>query len=116
MFGLTNIDNCLGEIACKIETILFATFYARPGTVTGLGSATMQFGTIGSDGDFTQRKLRGAETRSLQAPDDAAAAGEFDVNFDIASNDAFDRASGAATSSSMAILGLIGSGVAALFM
>eukprot|EP00980_Cylindrotheca_fusiformis_P003940 scaffold871_cov130-Cylindrotheca_fusiformis.AAC.17 len=112
MFGLTNIDNCLGEIACKIETILFATFYARPGTVTGLGSATMQFGTIGSDGDFTQRKLRGAE-RSLQA-DDAAAAGEFDVNFDIASNDAFDQNSGAA--SNMAILSLLASAVTAMML
>jgi hypothetical protein len=113
MFGLTNIDACLGEIACKIETILFATFYTRPGTVTGAGVATMQFGISGSDGDFTQRKLRGGDaSRALQA--DEAASGDFDVNFQISSNDSFERNSGA--SSSLSILALVGSTAAALML
>jgi hypothetical protein len=113
MFGLTNIDKCLGEIACKIETILFATFYTRPGTVTGAGTATMQFGTNGGDADFTTRKLRGGDaSRALQA--DEAAFGDFDVNFQIATNDAFERNSGA--SSSLSILALVGSVAAALMM
>jgi hypothetical protein len=113
MFGLTNIDACLGETACKIETILFATFYTRPGTVTGAGVATMQFGTVGGDGDFTQRKLRGGDaSRALQA--DEAASGDFDVNFQIASNDSFERNSGA--SSSLSILALVGSAAAALML
>jgi hypothetical protein len=113
MFGLTNIDACLGEIACKIETILFATFYTRPGTVVGAGVATMQFGTTGGDGDFTQRKLRGGDaSRALQA--DEAASGDFDVNFQIASNDSFERNSG--VSSSLSILALVGSAAAALML
>jgi hypothetical protein len=113
MFGLTNIDACLGELACKIETILFATFYTRPGTVVGAGVATMQFGTTGGDGDFTQRKLRGVDaSRGLQA--DEAASGDFDVNFQIASNDSFERTSGA--TSSLSILALVGSAAAALML
>jgi hypothetical protein len=113
MFGLTNIDVCLGEIACKIETILFATFYTRPGTVVGAGVATMQFGTVGGDGDFTKRKLRGGDaSRALQADD--AASGDFDVDFKIASNDSFERNSGA--SSSLSILALVGSAAAVLML
>jgi hypothetical protein len=113
MYGLTNIDACLGEIACKIETILFATFYTRPGTVVGAGVATMQFGTNGGDGDFTQRKLRGVDaSRFLQA--DEAASGDFDVDFQIASNDSFERTSGA--SSSLSILALVGSAAAVLML
>jgi len=115
MYGLTEIDDCRGEVACVIKTILFATFYTRVGVVTGSGSATMQFGTTGSDGNTdVTRKLRGAE-RHLQAGDeDVAGAGEFDVNFQINSNDAFQSASGA--SSSMSILALVGSAAAALML
>jgi hypothetical protein len=81
------------------------TFYTRPGTVTGAGVATMQFGTVGGDGDFTQRKLRGSDaSRALQT--DEAASGDFDVNFQIASNDFFERNYGA--SSSLSILALVG--------
>jgi hypothetical protein len=113
MYGLTNIDVCLGEIACKIETILFATFYTRAGTVVGEGVATMQFGTNGGDGNFATRKLRGGDApRALQA--DEAASGEFDVNFEIATNDSFERNSGA--SSSLSILALVGSAAAALML
>lgn len=113
MYGLTNIDVCLGEIACKIETILFASFYTRKGTVLGEGAGTMQFGTNGGDGDFTKRKLRGADaSRALQA--DEAASGDFDVNFQIASNDSFERNSGA--SSSLSILALVISAAAALML
>jgi len=116
MFGLTEIDLCTGEAACVIKTILFATFYTRKGSVTGTGTATMQFGTAGSDGDTDVRKLRGASApeRQLQAADDVAGAGPFDVNFQIESNDTFQSASGA--SSSMSILALVGSAAAALML
>lgn len=110
MYGLSEIDECRGTRACVIKTILFATFYTRKGTVTGTGTATMQFGTATS-----RRKLRGAEQeqRELQA-DDVAGAGEFDVNFQIESDDSFQSASGA--SSSMTILALFGSAAAALML
>jgi hypothetical protein len=118
MFGLTNIDNCQGEVACKIETILFAIFYTRTGTVTGKGSGTMQFGTTGADGDINNRKLRGSaadeqQQRTLQDVG-VAAASEFDVNFQIASNDAFQGNSGA--SSSMTFLALVGAAAGALML
>jgi hypothetical protein len=74
MYGLTNIDTCEGEVACVIETILFAAFYTRPGTITGAGTGIMQFGTEGADG---VRKLGGTDHRSLQ--EDGAASGEFSV-------------------------------------
>lgn len=111
MYGLSEIDECRGTRACVIKTILFATFYTRTGTVTGTGTATMQFGTATAD----RRKLRGAEQeqRELQA-DDVAGAGEFDVNFQIESDDSFQSASGA--SSSMTILALFGSAAAALML
>jgi len=114
MYGLSEIDACRGTKACVIKTILFATFYTRKGTVTGTGTATMQFGTATADPP-TRRKLRGAEQeqRELQA-DDVAGAGEFDVNFQIESDDSFQSASGA--SSSMTILALFGSAAAALML
>jgi hypothetical protein len=112
MYGLSEIDECRGTKACVIKTILFATFYTKQGTVTGTGTATMQFGTATTD---RRRKLRGAEQeqRELQA-DDVAGAGEFDVNFQIESDDSFQSASGA--SSSMTILALFGSAAAALML
>merc|ERR1712226_1705052 len=108
MYGLTNIDNCEGETACVIETILFATFYTRPGTVAGNGRGTMQFGTAGATPN--SRMLRAGGDRALE--EDAAAEGDFDVNFEINSNDAFQGASGA--SSCMTVLALFGSVAAAL--
>jgi len=107
MFGLTNIDNCVGETACVIETILFATFYTRAGTVSGNGRGTMQFGTAGATPN--SRMLRAGGDRALE--EDAAAEGDFDLNFEINSNDAFQGASGA--SSCMTVLALFGSVVAA---
>lgn len=106
MYGLTSIDNCEGETACVIETILFATFYTRPGTVSGNGIGTMQFGTAGATPN--SRMLRG--DRSLEEA--AAGEGEFDVNFEINSNDSFQGASDA--SSCMTVLALFGSVLATL--
>jgi hypothetical protein len=76
---------------------VFATFYTRRGSVTGQGVATMQFGTVGGDGDFTQLKLRGGDaSRCLQA--DEATSGDFGADFEIASNDSFQSTSGASSS------------------
>lgn len=107
MYGLTNIDNCEGSTACMIETILFATFYTRPGTVSGAGRGTMQFGTNGRTP--ASRMLRSGD-RALEEA--TAAEGQFDVNFALNSNDAFEGASGA--SSCMTVLALFGSVAAAL--
>lgn len=107
MYGLTSINECQGKIACQIQTILFATFYTRVGVVTGTGTATMQFGT------GPNRKLRKGD-RSLQADEEAAASGDFDVNFEIASNDSFQGTSGA--SSSMTIILAVFGSVAALML
>ncbi len=70
---------CEGTLVCRFSTILFAQFYATPGTVTGEGVASMQFGDI-KTGD-TRRQLR--VDRALQAADGAGAA-EFDLTFEVA--------------------------------
>jgi len=106
MYGLTNMGDCEGETTCLIETILFATFYTRQGTVTGNGKGTMQFG---KDKTPAERRMLRAD-RALEEA--AAAEGEFDVNFEINSNDAFQGASSA--SSCMTVLALFGSVAAAL--
>ena len=81
MLGLTSIDTCRGETTCVIATILVATFYQRPGVVSGSGVGTMQFGTDSAD---AIRRLQ-TSGRSLQTElgQDIAAAGDFDISFQI---------------------------------
>ena len=77
---------CEGTLVCRFSTILFAQFYATPGTVTGEGVASMQFGDL-KTGE-TRRQLRAErEERDLQAAD-AAGAAEFDLNFEVAQAEA----------------------------
>lgn len=101
--GLTTINQCRGTFTCMIETILFATFYAQPGTVRGRGTGVMQFGTA------TARKLRARNLEEAAAPQ-----GEFDVQFLLENNDSFQRNSGASVQT--AILALLGSAAAAFIM
>merc|ERR1712087_154999 len=68
---------CRGYVTCWFETILFANFYTSVGAVEGSGVASMQFGTAQS-----RRQLR-SDDRQLQE-DDAAAAAEFELEFDVA--------------------------------
>jgi hypothetical protein len=82
--------DCKGAEVCRFSTILFAQFYATPGTVAGQGTASMQFGN--SKG---RRQLRA--DRDLESADSAGAA-EFDLNFEIAQAEA-QSDSGAGTTS-----------------
>jgi hypothetical protein len=80
---LTSLDCDSGYEMCSFETILFAAFYTTPGAVLGSGVASMQFGS--TDNTPNARRLRGetGEGRDLQE-DDAAAAAEFELDFDVA--------------------------------
>jgi len=78
-------SQCKGAEVCRFSTILFAQFYATPGTVSGQGTASMQFG---NSAQRTRRQLR-AEERDLQeAAADPAGAAEFDLNFEVAQAEA----------------------------
>jgi hypothetical protein len=88
---LTTLVCTGGQQICSFETILFAAFYTTPGAVLGAGVASMQFGTTNNG-----RRLRGdSEGRDLQE-DDAAAAAEFELDFDVAQATA-EGTSGAAS-------------------
>ena len=76
---LTTLDCNPGDLYCSFETILFAAFYTTAGAVAGSGVASMQFGTTNNG---IGRRLRGEEQRMLQ-DDDAAAAAEFELDFDV---------------------------------
>jgi hypothetical protein len=71
--GLTAVTCSRGDLQCSFETILFAAFYASPGTVGGEGVGSMQFGNT----DTGRRGLR-----ALQA-DEPAASSEFNLDFGI---------------------------------
>lgn len=73
---------CKGAAVCSFSTILFAQFYATPGTVGGAGSASMQFGNAKA-----RRQLRAEQERDLQAAESAGAA-DFDLNFEVAQGEA----------------------------
>jgi hypothetical protein len=97
---------------CSFETILFAAFYTSAGAVLGSGVASMQFGTTDTSGG---RRLRGdTEGRDLQE-DDAAAAAEFELDFDVAQATA-QATSGAASCGVMASMGVLGMVAAAALM
>jgi len=74
--------DCKGAAVCSFSTILFAQFYATPGTVGGAGSASMQFGNAKA-----RRQLRAEQERDLQAAESAGAS-EFELNFEVAQGEA----------------------------
>ena len=88
-----NSAACVGAEFCRFSTILFAQFYATPGTVDGAGVASMQFGNA-------RRALRSSSGRDLQG--DGAGAAEFDLQFDVAQAEPRTESSGATSSTSMA--------------
>jgi hypothetical protein len=95
---------CIGTLVCKFSTILFAQFYATPGTVAGAGVATMQFGNT------RRRALRtGGDARELQ---DQAGAAEFDMQFDVTQADARVNDSGASQASLAAVMSMVAIAVA----
>ena len=90
---LTTYDfaGCEGTLVCRFSTILFAQFYATPGTVTGEGVASMQFGNTKSGQTRRGRQLVRSERDLQEATDGAdadagagAGAAEFDLTFDVA--------------------------------
>ena len=104
---------CEGTLVCRFSTILFAQFYATPGTVTGEGVASMQFGDL-KTGE-TRRQLRAErEERDLQAAD-AAGAAEFDLNFEVAQAEA-RMESGVVSTSISAGMTMVGVAVAAMML
>jgi hypothetical protein len=102
---LTTLTCTPGSDMCSFETILFAAFYTSAGAVLGSGVASMQFGSTDTSGG---RRLRGdTEGRDLQE-DDAAAASEFELDFDVGQATA-QATSGAASYGVMAsmVFGMI---------
>ncbi|KAL3915793.1 MAG: hypothetical protein SGILL_005479 [Bacillariaceae sp.] len=97
--SLTDLYCEPGELVCNFVSILFASFYATPGEVTGAGIASMQFGgdntyidlavdeyQYNADGNrlsgtefFKRRNLRKLQDDG----EDAAATAEFDLSFDV---------------------------------
>jgi len=97
--------DCEGALVCRFSTILFAQFYATPGQVSGLGTASMQFGGT------ARRQLR--SERDLQAADSAGAA-EFDLNFEVAQAEAQSDSGAGSTSMGAAVTMAAVAAVAAL--
>ena len=101
--GLTAVTCTRGDAKCSFETILFAAFYASPGSVGGTGVGSMQFGN-----SPTGRRLR-----ALQNEPEAAASSEFNLDFGV--NPTVDTvASGAASSRFMAATALVIAGAFAM--
>ncbi len=100
---------CEGTLVCRFSTILFAQFYATPGSVDGEGVASMQFGDI-KTGD-TRRQLR-AE-RELQT--EGAGAAEFELTFDVNKAEARTE-SGAGSTSVAAGMTMVAIAVAAVML
>jgi hypothetical protein len=100
--GLTAVTCSRGLAQCWFETILFAAFYASPGSVGGEGVGSMQFGD-----SPTGRRLR-----ALQE-EEAAASSEFNLDFGV--NPTVDTVtSGAASSRVMAAAALVVAGAFAM--
>jgi len=111
---LTDLFCVPGELVCNFVSILFASFYATPGAVTGSGVASMQFGGDNTYIDMADgyqykadgTKLSGAEffkmrrnLRQLQDDAEVAATSEFDLSFDVdQGTTAFDDTNSGASS------------------
>jgi hypothetical protein len=90
---LTELSCPPAALICVIQTILNADFFTSTDTVTGRGSATMQFET-----GITRRN------RALQA-DDVAGLAEISMDFEVVAA-ADGSASGAATSATFGLLAM----------
>jgi hypothetical protein len=99
---LTDLFCTSGELVCNFVSILFASFYATPGAVTGSGVASLQFGGdntyINMKDGFQYKadgtKLSGADffkmrrnLRELQDEGEVAATSEFDLSFEVDQSD-----------------------------
>jgi hypothetical protein len=97
--GLTKLDCQAGYEICSFSTVLMAKFYASPGTVSGNGIASMQFG--GSAG--VRRHLRrSGESRSVQEVAEAVGAAEFELDFQITPiSEVFEKSSSSSETGQM---------------
>ena len=102
-----NPTQCKGAVVCRFSTILFAQFYATPGTVSGQGTASMQFGSS------ARRQLR-AERDLQEAAADPAGSAEFDLNFEVAQAEAQTGSGAGSTSMGAAVTMATFAAVAAL--
>jgi len=98
--GLSDYEetNCYGNDYCSVGTMLFATFFDTPGSVSAKGDATIKFLTS-RDRDRNRDLRRDRDLRSLQAdadPDVRAFGVELDV-IPIADNDSPFSTSAATT-------------------
>ena len=103
---LTTLECVPGSLYCNFETILFAAFYTTAGAVAGSGVASMQFG---STNNGIGRRLRGEDQERMLQDDDAAAAAEFELDFDVTQATPYGT-------SSAASVGAIVSAVATMFV
>jgi hypothetical protein len=99
--GLTELWCDEGYAICHFETILYAAFYARPGSVIGSGVADMQFGGETSDRSVSPKtRRRRRHLRNLQEGDNGEVGtttpGAFDLLFTIVPTSTTQAASGAA--------------------
>ena len=96
--SLTDLFCAPGELVCNFVSILFASFYATPGEVTGAGIASMQFGgdntyidlndglggrQYNADNSLVTEFFKRRNLRKLQEEGEEAAAAEFDLSFDV---------------------------------
>jgi hypothetical protein len=123
MYGLTNIDDCMGERTCVIDTILFATFFTRDGFVTGLGRGVMQFGTDKERRRMLRDNSFGDNGRQLQeafrpkkVDGEAVGESEFNMNFQIAADNSFEAAAGVGSITTFFALAVGSIGAAALLL
>lgn len=131
---LTDLYCVPGELVCNFVSILFASFYATQGNVTGSGVASMQFGgddtyidlNDGAGGyqykpdgtrlsatEFFKRR----NLRVLQEEEEAAATAEFDLSFDVdqGTGPVFDDSdSGASSVGTMAMTMVAAAGAIAM--
>jgi hypothetical protein len=126
---LTSLYCVAGELVCNFVSILFASFYATPGAVTGSGIASMQFGGDNTYIDMADNEYQKDKTtnekitaftkrrilRNLQEGEDAATS-EFDLSFEVDQGDvAFaDGNSGASTVGTMALSMVAAAGAIAM--
>jgi hypothetical protein len=97
---LTSLYCTPGELVCHFVSILFASFYATPGAVSGNGIASMQFGGDNTYIDMADNEYQKDKTtnqkltsftkrrnlRNLQEGEDAATS-EFDLSFEVDQGD-----------------------------
>jgi hypothetical protein len=88
--GLTQLYCQSGYAICHFESLLFASFYQKEGTVIGKGQADLQFGGQESKTSASpkgRRALRDTETRRLQIDESPGGTAIFTMEAGVAKSD-----------------------------